>query len=378
MRDADNQTHRHSSRAPLPAMLVAPVRGLGRIVLRRGSRNKLSQVANLAQHGVVDWGLYRRGRRTDADVDLDEAHQISRDHHDAFLWIGLYEPNPEEFERIAFQLELHPLAVEDAVHAHQRPKIEWYGDTLFAVLKTVRYVDTTEVIEAGEIMLFVARDFVVTVRHGIAGSLTEVRHELEGRQDVLSKGTGAVFWAIADRVVDDYSDAIEALNIDIEEVEAAVFDPEAPSPTERIYKLKREVMEFRRAVDPLASELMKLSEDGGPEHEELITRDIIPYIRDVHDHAIRSGGRLEAFDSSLSDALQAHVAQVTLRQNEDMRKITAWAAILATITSIAGVYGMNFDHMPELHWVIGYPLALAAMAASSLLLLMLFRKRHWL
>lgn len=326
-----------------------------------------------AREGLVDFAFYRDGRRHQAG-SLSEALELAARHDDGFVWLGLHQPSADEFQHIAAAFGLHPLAVEDAIHAHQRPKVEVYGESLFAVLKTARYVDTTEVIDLGEIMVFMGHNFVISVRHGEASHLADVRADLETRPDVLSIGPSAVLWAVADRVVDDYVVAISGFGEDVEQVEAAVFDPAMRTPTERIYKLKREMLEFRRAIEPLVDALDPIVEGRVPVIDEH-TRE---YFRDVQDHAMRDGSRLVSYDELLSNALQANIAQVSLRQNEDMRKITAWAAILAVVTSIAGIYGMNFEHMPELAWRYGYFICLGVMLLASVTLYVTFRRRKWL
>jgi magnesium transporter len=354
-------------RGPIPEVLVGSVR---RVLPRQFSGHR-APPSTLG--GIVDWALYDKGNRVDCK-SIEAAYEIARKSREAFVWIGLYQPSDEEFAHIASQLALHPLAVEDAIHAHQRPKVEEYGESLFMVLKPARYVDRNEVIKTGDIMMFVSPDFVVSVRHGDATALSDVRHELESRPDVMTAGPSAVLWAVADRIVDEYVDAIDGVARDIEEIEAAVFDAKADAPTERIYKLKREILEFRRAIDPLSEALATLA-DG---KFSLIDARTMPYFRDVQDHAIRDAGRLDAYDETLSDVMQANVAQVSLRQNEDMRRITAWAAILAVITSFAGIYGMNFQYMPELRWHYGYFMCLGAMLISSVIMYASFKRRHWL
>jgi len=323
--------------------------------------------------GLVDWAVYKDGYRQDAG-SLDEAYELAGNGGGNFIWLALQQPSTEELQYIAEQFDLHPLAVEDAIHAHQRSKIEIYRDNLFAVLKTARYVDPVEIVEIGEIMVFLGAHFVVSVQHGEGTDLGRVREELERHPDVLGCGPSAVLWAIADRVVDGYVQAIEGLAEDVEQIEVAVFHPDVVAPTERIYKVKREVLEFRRAIDPLGDALLPLANG----EVELIAEQTRPYFRDVHDHALRDASRLLNFDDLLRDVLQANVAQVTLRQNEDVRKITAWGAILATITSIAGIYGMNFDNMPELRWANGYYICLGVMVAASVGLYAIFRRRRWL
>jgi magnesium transporter len=359
-------------RPNLPSFLGASARGVSR-ALSWGRSGAPSMDGEL-RTAVVDCAIYRDGSRQEDPETLDAAYQASQKLDNGFVWLGLYEPTFDELSTIAAQFNLHPLAVEDAVHAHQRPKIEEYDNTLFAVIKTARYVDHIEVVEIGEIMVFLGKHFIITVRHGEATALTDVRRNLEGQSDLLQKGSSAVLWAILDRVVDDYADAITGLSEDVEQIEAAVFDTRIKSPTERIYKLKREVLEFRRAVDTLGDALGPLSHSEHP----LINDQLTKYLRDVHDHVLRDGVRLANYDELLSDVLQANVALASLRQNEDMRKITAWAAILTVITAIAGIYGMNFDNMPETHWHYGYFYCLAFIAVFACGLYITFRRKNWL
>ena len=268
---------------------------------------------------------------------------------------------------------LHDLAVEDAIKAHQRPKLEVYGDDLFLVLKTVRYLGNDE-IDVGEILVFVGEGFVVTVRHGEPTPLGDVRRRLESQPELLRCGSGAALHAIVDRVVDDYLPVVELLQEDIDQVEAEVFSPGRGNPAERIYNLQREVLEFNRAAATLVEPLMRLASG----HSAVVHPNVRPYVRDVHDHLLRVVEQLAGFRDILSSALQANLAQVTVRQNDDMRKISAWAAIFAVDTVIAGVYGMNFEHMPELEWRLGYPLALLLMVAVSLTVWRYFKRSGWL
>ena len=333
---------------------------------------------------VVDCALYDQGVRQGGLVPLDNALDAANEAADRaepkpgiadpFVWIGLHEPTAEEFQSVADKFELHPLAVEDAVHAHQRPKLETYGDTLFLVLKTVSYVDHEEVIDVGELMLFVGANFVVSVRHGPASPLDRVRTDLEGSPRRLAAGPAAVLHAVVDRVVDDYIDVAEQVAIDIDEIECEVFSGDRDDHAERIYKLKREVLAFQRAVKPLADPLRRLAAADAPQVDE----DTAQYFGDVHDHLLRTSEQVEGFSQLLNDVLEANTAGVTMRQNEDMRKITAWVAILAWITMIAGIYGMNFEHMPELHWTLGYPFAMTLMLGGAAVLYRLFKGRRWL
>src|SRR5512135_2009986 len=269
---------------------------------------------------------------------------------EAFVWLGLYEPNAQEFAEVARAFELHPLAVEDAVHAHQRPKLERYDNTFFVVLKTARYVEhaeltpTSEIVETGEIMLFVASRFLVTVRHGDIRPLTPVHADLEQHPDLLRVGPAAVLYAVTDRVVDDYLDVARRLDSDVAGTEAEIFDARRNIDVRRIYQLKREIIEFRQAAVPLAHPLALLTEDA----PERLPRPLRELFRDVSDHLSLVTGQIGAYDELVGSLLQVNLAQVAVIQNSDMRKISAWAAIVAVPTLLAGLYGMNFEHMPEL------------------------------
>ena len=322
---------------------------------------------------IVDCAVYEEGRRRDGQLPVKEAFEAGRE-PDAFVWIGLYEPTEDEFDSVRREFHLHELAVEDAIHAHQRPKLEIYGETIFIVLKTARYVDDDEVVEFGEILIFIGDDFIITVRHGEATDLHPVRLDAETRPELLRCGPGAVLHAIVDRVVDDYSPALAGLEQDVQEIEQQVFSGERDNPAERIYKLKREVLDFIRSAAPLVEPVDRLSKG----HYELIHPEVRAYFRDVNDHLIRVHEQLESFSDLLTSVLQANLAQVTVRQNEDIRKISAWVGIVAVPTAIAGVYGMNFEHMPELTWAFGYPLALGLMLSVCTALYLYFKKVGWL
>jgi magnesium transporter len=323
---------------------------------------------------IVDCAVYDNGTRRAGDLPLDVALETASASPDAFVWIGLHEPSPDEFDAVVKEFGLHHLAVEDALHAHQRPKLERYDETLFIVLKTARYVDPQEVVELGQVVLFIGEGFVVSVRHGQSTALSSVRSSLQAHPDMLRHGPSAVIHAVLDRVVDDYLEVLHGLETDIDEIEQAVFSSSGRNHAERIYKLKREVLEFRRAVAPLAEPLTQLQSGALP----CIAGDISPYFRDVSDHLTRATEQIEAFDVLLTSALNANLASVGVRQNEDMRKISAWVAIMAVPTMIAGIYGMNFDHMPELEQVWGYPAVLALMVTSCLVLYRAFKRNDWL
>jgi len=322
---------------------------------------------------IVDCAVYEDGRRQDGDPDLGEAFRRCSGREE-FVWIGLHEPSAEEFDIVQREFELHELAVEDAIHAHQRPKVEVYGETLFVVLKTARYVDSTEVVEFGEILVFLGRGFVVTVRHGSGSDLHEVRRAVEGDAERLRGGPGAVLHAILDRVVDDYVPAMEGLRADIEEVENDIFSPERRSSVQRIYALKREVLEFTRATALLVDPIGRLA-DG---RYDLVHEQSREYFRDVADHLVRINDQLEGFRDLLTSVLTANLTQVTVQQNEDVRKISAAVALIAVPTMIAGIYGMNFEHMPELGWRYGYPMAIGIMFVLCFSLYRYFKRVGWL
>jgi magnesium transporter len=322
---------------------------------------------------ILDCAIYENGVRRQGKVELDHAYHW-RHEPGRFVWIGLYEPTEEEFATLREEFELHPLAVEDAIHAHQRPKLEVYDEMVFMVLKTARYVDPTEVIELGEVLVFLGEDFVITVRHGEASSLSGVREKLDADPERLKHGPSTALHAILDHIVDDYQPAMEGLDTDIDEVEEQLFSGDRVNSAERIYKLQREVLSFRKATVPLVEPIDKLARG----HYMQIHPEVRDYFRDVNDHLIRIREQLDAMHDLLSSSLQANLAQVAVRQNDDMRKISAWVAIAAVPTAIAGIYGMNFRHMPELRWHLGYPGVILLMLVVCTLLFRNFKKVGWL
>jgi magnesium transporter len=326
---------------------------------------------------VVACSVYVKGERR--DVAPAEALQVARE-EGGYVWLGLYEPTEEELTAIGEHYGLHPLAVEDAVYAHQRPKLERYDDGMFMVLKTARYAEheqltaTSEVVITGEIMVFVGEHHVITVRHGAHGELGQLRKDLEQQPDLLCHGPAAVLYAIADHVVDAFVEVAEAVEDDVEELEASVFSAARTDDTPRIYQLKRELMQLRRAVQPLEGPLSTLVERPN----DLVPDGMRSYFRDVQDHALRTRDQVAGLDELLSNILQAALARTSVAQNEDMRKISAWAGIVATPTLIAGIYGMNFENMPELSWRYGYPLCLLLMASICLGLYRGFKRSGWI
>ena len=326
---------------------------------------------------IIDKALYRAGRR-DACCDLsDELEAIRQTGSDTdFIWIGLKDPSMDELESVNEELGLglHPLAIEDAVKGRQRAKIESYGRTVFVVLKTLSYIEATSDVETGELMVHVGEHFVLTIRRGELTPLAGVRRELEDEPDKLALGPMSALHAIMDRVVDQYREIDVELARDIDEIEEGVFSEGLVS-SDAIYRLKREVLEFRRAITPLIAPLRMLhtSPRSPRPHEELRL-----LFRDVDDHLHFVADRVESYDRLLSDVLSANLAKISVQQNADMRKISAWVAIAAVPTMIAGIYGMNFDNMPELHWHYGYFLVLGLMATACVGLYVTFKKVSWL
>ncbi|SEO79603.1 magnesium/cobalt transporter CorA [Trujillonella endophytica] len=330
------------------------------------------------QHAVVDCAVYVDGRRQ-APVEPGMALPTAVE-RGGFVWLGLYEPSQGELESIAARYGLHPLAVEDAVFAHQRPKLEHYDDDLFMVLKTATYVEhdrltaTSEVVDTGEVMVFVGANYVITVRHGKHSDLTDLRRRLEQERELLCLGPAAVLYAVADLVVDTFVEVADAVQDDVDELEASVFSSERTDDIGRLYQLKRELMALRRAVAPLEVPLQKLSE----RQIDVVPEAMRSYFRDVLDHAIRVRDGVTGLDELLSSILQASLARTQMTDNEDMRKISAWAGIIAVPTAIAGIYGMNFEFMPELEWRYGYPLVLLVILLSCALLYRGFKRNGWL
>ncbi len=326
---------------------------------------------------IVDYAIYRDGERAAEPSELTHMDEACRD-GGGIAWVGLYRPTHEEFDAVAQEFGLHALVVEDAVHAHQRPKLERYGDTLFCVLRPARYIDETETVEFGEVHVFAGPHFVITVRHSEAPDLAAVRRGLESRPDLLCRGPVAILHAIMDRVVDDYAPVVAGVENDVDEIEDEVFGGDG-DPTRRIYELLREVIAFQRATKPLPPMLERLMEDHDADDEEH------RYLRDVQDHALRVYEQTEGFRQLLQNILSVNftretkaLTEISNQQNEEVKKISAWAAILFAPTLVGTVYGMNFEYMPELDWKLGYPFALTLMLAMGLLLYRQFKRRDWI
>jgi magnesium transporter len=325
---------------------------------------------------IVDSAHYKDGVRQHQEALTPESAAELRNTAGSgeFVWIGIHEPEPGDLEHLQQLFGLHELAVEDAQQAHQRPKIEDYGEDVFIVLKTAHYHEDREIVHFGEINLFAGPGYVISVRHGPGSELATARQRLEARPDLLNLGASSAVWAVLDKVVDDYIPVADAIEDDVEEVEKDVFDDDIPAPTARIYNLKREVIEFHRAVWPLLNPL-ELLEAGGFER---VPEELRSFFRDVADHARRVDEQVSAQRELLNSVLQANLALVSVNQNETVKRISAIAGIVAVPTFIASVYGMNFDHMPELRWELGYPLAVLLMVMISGGLWVLVKQSGWL
>ncbi|MFK4106069.1 magnesium and cobalt transport protein CorA [Streptomyces sp. NPDC019531] len=337
---------------------------------------------------IVQAALYRDGVRVSSPATLADTFRELREQPSGMAWIGLARPTEGELLSLAAEFDLHPLAVEDAMEAHQRPKLERYGDTLFVVLRAARYLDAPEEVDFGELHVFVGPDFLITVRHGAAPDLSAVRHRMEKTPELLKLGPEAVLYAILDAVVDGYAPVVSGVQNDIDEIETEVFrgDPEV---SRRIYELSREMVEFQRATRPLVGMLHALMAGFAKYGTD---EELQRYLRDVADHVTHTSERVDGFRQALTDILTVNATLVTQQQNAEMRalaeagfeqneevkKISSWAAILFAPTLVGTVYGMNFEVMPELHWVFGYPLSIALMAAVCTSLYIIFKRRDWL
>lgn len=343
-----------------------------------------SKVPVPVARATVDCAVYLDGKRLPGrfthESGVAKLHELRAEGRSAFVWIGLHEPDEHQMQSVAKAFGLHALAVEDAVHAYQRPKLELYDNTMFLVLKTVVYIphqsveQAHEIVETGEVMVFVGPDFVVTVRHGEHSGLAAIRRQLEEEQNQLRLGPFAVMHAIADRVVDNYLDVTALMEVDVDKIEEDTFSPGSKTDIAAIYLIKREVVELRRAVAPLTDALEKLQTD----YRDLYPKEVRRYMRDVLDHQMHAAEQISSYDEQLTALVQAALAKVGMQQNADMRKISAWVAIAAVPTMIAGIYGMNFEFMPELSHPMAYPMVLMGMALVCLTLHRVFRHNHWL
>lgn len=322
---------------------------------------------------IVDSALYQSGVRVKNGGDISDLMDEAKS-NGGFVWVGLSEPSQDEFDHVVGELNFHPLAVEDAVNAQQRPKIEEYGGLTFFVIKTVFYNESRSEITTGELICFVDTHFIVIVRHGEGSPLATVRADIESRPEFLTQGPFAVLHAVADKVIDSYTEIAAELENDVVALETKVFGGNRQTFSQEIYFLKRELIEYRHAIEPLVLPLQKLVSETYSATPVAVK----PFFRDTLDHLMRACEHASGMDSLLSSALQADLAHIQVRQNEDVRKISAWVALAAGPTMVAGIYGMNFDNMPELHWRYGYFLVLTVVTTFSLVLLYKFKKEKWL
>ncbi|MGW4052181.1 magnesium and cobalt transport protein CorA [Streptomyces sp. NPDC004779] len=346
------------------------------------------QESPAAEPSVIQATLYRDGRKVSSPATLAETYRQLREHPDGMAWIGLHRPTEQELHSLAAEFDLHELAVEDALEAHQRPKLERYGDTLFVVLRAARYLDAQEEVDFGELHVFVGPDFLITVRHGAAPDLSAVRRRMEEDPDLLALGPEAVLYAILDAVVDGYAPVVAGVQNDVDEIETEVFGGD-PTVSRRIYELSREVVEFQRAARPLVGMLHGLMAGFAKYGTD---EELQRYLRDVADHVTHTSERVDGFRQALADILTVNATLVTQQQNAEMRalaeagfeqneeikKISSWAAILFAPTLVGTIYGMNFDNMPELHWAGGYPFAVVLMAVVCVSLYVVFKRKDWL
>ncbi|MFI1213874.1 magnesium and cobalt transport protein CorA [Streptomyces sp. NPDC020802] len=337
---------------------------------------------------VVQAALYRDGVRVATPASLADTFRELREQPDGMAWIGLARPTEEEILSLAAEFDLHPLAVEDAMEAHQRPKLERYGDTLFVVLRAARYLDASEEVDFGELHVFLGPDFLITVRHGAAPDLSAVRRRMEETPELLRLGPEAVLYAILDAVVDGYAPVVAGVQNDIDEIETEVFGGD-PWVSRRIYELSREMVEFQRATRPLVGMLHGLMAGFAKYGTD---DELQRYLRDVADHVTHTSERVDGFRQALTDILTVNATLVTQQQNAEMRalaeagfeqneeikKISSWAAILFAPTLVGTIYGMNFEDMPELGWSFGYPFAIGLMGVVCVSLYLIFKRRDWL
>lgn len=322
---------------------------------------------------AMDYALYRNGERTLDGSTISELIAHARK-DGGFLWVGVSEPSTAEFEKLAADFEFHPLAIEDAVMAKQRAKLEMYEGMTFIVLRTTFYEESASQVTTGEILAFIGEHYIVVVRHGEGSPLTGVRNRLEQQPHLLAHGPYAVLHAIMDSVIDTYITITSELEKDVIEVEQSVFSDRKAYNSEKIYFLKRELLEFSHAIYPLLVPLQRLAVD----FNDIVPDELAPFFRDTLDHLHSAIDIANGLDNLLTSALSADLAHVQVQQNEDMRKITSWVALAATPTMLAGIYGMNFDHMPELRWTFGYPLVVGIMALVTGTLYYKFKKANWL
>ncbi len=345
---------------------------------RRSTERKPVPLVEDAASSIVAWAWYVDGVRHPAE-SLTQAARNAQD-GEGFVWLGLKDPGNDDLEALSSQFALHPLAIEDAVNGHDRSKLETFGDDLFMVVSTVAYVDheemteNAEVVTTGQVMIFLGDHFVITVRRGEHAQLSALRRSLEADPERLSRGPSEVLYAITDKIIDDYMEVVDEIEKDVDEVESAVFARGGSHEVDRVYQLKRELIEFKRCVLPLGAPLMRLATRELP----VVPPQSRAYFRELADHHTQVREAVASFDEVLSSILQAGLARASVADNEDMRKISAWVAIIAVPTMAAGIYGMNFDNMPELHWHYGYYMFLGLIAVIMVALYAGFKRNRWL
>jgi len=322
---------------------------------------------------IVDVALYQDGRRVDGPEDISDLVDIAK-RDGGFVWVGLAEPTKKEFDLIVGELNFHPLAVEDAIHANQRPKLEDYEGLTFFVLKTVFFDKKEQEITTGELLCFIDEHFIVIVRHGEGSPLATVRHDLEQRPEMLKFGPFSVLHAVADRVIDGYTSIGASLEQEVVGVENKVFNGKRQTFSQEIYFLKREIIEFKHSIEPLLAPINRLTGDAAPR----VPEGIKPFFRDTSDHLIQAIEQATGLDSLITSVLQADLAHIQVQQNIDVRRISAWVALASGPTMLAGIYGMNFHHMPELSFKYGYYVVLGVMATLTAFLFRKFKKSEWL
>jgi len=322
---------------------------------------------------IVDVALYQDGRRVDGPEDISDLVEIAK-RDGGFVWVGLAEPTKKEFDLIVGELNFHPLAVEDAIHANQRPKLEDYEGLTFFVLKTVFFDKKEQEITTGELLCFIDEPFIVIVRHGEGSPLATVRHDLEQRPEMLKFGPFSVLHAVADRVIDGYTSIGASLEQEVVGVENKVFNGKRQTFSQEIYFLKREIIEFKHSIEPLLAPINRLSGEAAPR----VPEGIKPFFRDTSDHLIQAIEQATGLDSLITSVLQADLAHIQVQQNIDVRRISAWVALASGPTMLAGIYGMNFHHMPELSLKYGYYVVLGVMGTLTAFLFKKFKKSEWL
>lgn len=329
---------------------------------------------------IIDNAVYVGGIRSADPTSLQQTYETLAE-RGGMAWIGLYRPTAGEMASVAEEFGLHPLAVEDAISAHQRPKMERYDNNLFTVLRPARYLDSEEVVEFGELHIFTGEDFVITVRHAETPGVARTRHRLENQPELLAQGPEAVLYALLDQVVDDYAPVVAGLENDIDEIEDQLFAGD-PNVSRRIYQLSREVIQFQRAVHPLEAMMAQLASGSEKYHVDIETQ---RYLRDVADHVQNVTARVDSFRQLLQNALTVDGTLTANRQNaasavqnEEVKKISSWAAIFFAPSFVASLYGMNFVNMPELHWAWGYPMAVGLMIVLGATIYMIFKRNKWL